>query len=94
MLNKGKSVLYGNLHDVINAHSEDLYQLEVDGDIYKNEKLYSFEHVDSKIMLRPKEGVKIEEIIKKLINDGVHLKSFSRKYKSLEEIFISAVKNS
>jgi len=93
ILNKGNTVLTGNLSDIKRTYKKNGLILQTDSEIEKllpkdieivgkNENFYS---------LRFSHTINTDELLKKLLDNNIHIEKFEFRYPSLEEIFIEKV---
>ena len=93
LINNGKNILQGKVAD-IKAHFKDhLYRIEYDGQLPENidqiASIYSKEQ--DAITLQVQKEQDSNELLRHLIREGLHIRSFNEILPSLNEIFIRKV---
>jgi ABC-2 type transport system ATP-binding protein len=94
ILNKGDTVLQGNLEKIKNSYSSEKLELIVNQDIdnfVKEENLEIIENKDNHYLIKQKGEKQGEELLKKLINSNIRITKFEMKKPTLNEIFIEKV---
>jgi ABC-2 type transport system ATP-binding protein len=93
LVNKGQKVLDGKLADIKNDFKENIYQINADA--IPDQMLSSLFDVvkqkPDKLLIKLIDGVKNNDVLQNLINQGIQLHSFSEVLPSLNEIFIKLV---
>ena len=87
ILNKGDTVLQGNLEKIKNSYSSEKLELIVNQDIDNFVK----ENKDNHYLIKQKGEKQGEELLKKLINSNIRITKFEMKKPTLNEIFIEKV---
>lgn len=94
ILNRGDTVLQGNLEKIKNSYPSEKLELIVDQKIdnfVKEENLEIIESKDNHYLIKQKEEKQGEELLKKLINSNIRIIKFEMKKPTLNEIFIEKV---
>ena len=94
ILNRGDTVLQGNLEKIKNSYSSEKLELIVNQDIdnfVKEESLEIIENKDNHYLIKQKGEKQGEELLKKLINSNIRITKFEMKKPTLNEIFIEKV---
>ncbi len=100
LINKGKNVLEGRVQDVKQRFKENLFKIEYDGNLpaglrAADEANTSFNiqsERDHTLTVQVNDGGDSNEILRYLIGQGVHIRSFNEILPSINEIFIRQVK--
>ena len=94
ILNRGDTVLQGNLEKIKNSYSSEKLELIVNQDIdnfVKEENLEIIENKDNHYLIKQKGEKQGQELLKKLINSNIRITKFEMKKPTLNEIFIEKV---
>lgn len=94
ILNRGDTVLQGNLETIKNSYPSEKLEVIVDQNIdnfVKDEKLEIVENKDNHYLIKQKDEKQGEELLKKLINSNIRITKFEMKKPTLNEIFIEKV---
>ena len=94
ILNKGKTVIQGNLKEIKDKYPVNRLELSVNEDIekYINEMNLSIENeTNYKYTIKIEDEVKPRELLNKLIQNGIHIDKFEIKKPTLNDIFIEKV---
>lgn len=94
ILNRGDTVLQGNLEKIKNSYSSEKLELIVNQNIdnfVKEENLEIIENKDNHYLIKQKDEKQGEELLKKLINSNIRITKFEIKKPTLNEIFIEKV---
>lgn len=94
ILNRGDTVLQGNLEKIKNSYSSEKLELIVNQNIdnfVKKENLEIIENKDNHYLIKQKDEKQGEELLKKLINSNIRITKFEMKKPTLNEIFIEKV---
>ncbi len=93
LLNEGRNVLEGKVKDIKNQFKENIYKIEFDGDLPSNihEMAEIVKQKEKSITVKLEQEVDSNELLKNLIEHGVHITSFHEILPSLNEIFIKQV---
>ena len=94
ILNRGDTVLQGNLEKIKNSYSSEKLELIVNQDIdnfVKEENLEIIKNKDNHYLIKQKGEKQGEELLKKLINSNIRITKFEMKKPTLNEIFIEKV---
>ena len=94
ILNRGDTVLQGNLEKIKNSYSSEKLELIVNQNIdnfVKEENLEIIENKDNHYLIKQKGEKQGEELLKKLINSNIRITKFEMKKPTLNEIFIEKV---
>ena len=97
LINKGKMILQGKVQDIKDQYKENVYELQFDGNLPAGFDTSTFdilEDSDSRVLIRVKEGHDSNDLLLKVIQSGIHLKSYREVLPSLNEIFIKIVGHS
>ena len=94
ILNKGNTVLQGNLEKIKNSYPSEKVEVisekNIDG-ILKQLELEIIENRDNHYLIKIKEEKQGEELFKKLANENIRINKFEFKKPTLAEIFIEKV---
>ena len=93
LINEGRNVLEGKVKEIKNRFKESIFNIEFEGELPTNIKEMA-EIVNQKgqsITVKLEEGVDSNELLRKLIQQGIHLTAFHEILPSLNEIFIKQV---
>lgn len=94
LINSGKKVLEGEVNHVKEQFKDNLFRIEFDGklpDGISSEKFKVIEDTESELTIKIDPDYDSNEILKALLNSGLHIKSFNEILPSLNEIFIKQV---
>ena len=94
ILNRGNTVVQGNLAKIKNSYKSDKIELDVENgikEIIDTMKLEVLEQKEEKYLLKIKDENQAQEILKELINRNSKIRRFEMKKPSLNEIFIEKV---
>ena len=94
ILNRGDTVLQGNLEKIKNSYSSEKLELIVNQNIdnfVKEENLEIIENKDNHYLIKQKDEKQGEELLRKLINSNIRITKFEMKKPTLNEIFIEKV---
>ncbi len=93
LINEGRNVLEGKVKDIKKQFKENIFNIEYDGeipaDVYETTAIVN--QKDRSITVKLEEGADSNELLKKLIQQGVHITAFNEILPSLNEIFIKQV---
>jgi len=93
LINQGRNVLEGKVKDIKNNFKENIFSIGFEGDLPENisEMAEIVNQKGQTITVKLQEGVDSNDLLRKLIQTGVHLTSFQEILPSLNEIFIKQV---
>ncbi len=94
ILNKGKTVLQGNLNDIKASYPANRVIIESNQDIskYINESNLEIENkVDNRFVLKIDNEEKARNLLKKLVQEGIEVNKFEIMKPSLNDIFVEKV---
>lgn len=99
LINQGKNVLQGNVHNIKQQYKEHLFQIEYRGNLPKNvlldDKLNGNYHIlsneNSRLTVKVDTDEASNELLKFLMNSGVYINGFNEILPSLNDIFIKKV---
>lgn len=96
LINKGKNVLEGKVRDVKQRFKENLFRIEYDGALPPGFETTDINFgikssIDHTLTVQVNEGSDSNEILRYLIRQGVHIRSFNEILPSINEIFIRQV---
>jgi ABC-2 type transport system ATP-binding protein len=96
LINKGKNVLEGEVKDIKNRFKENIFTIEYEGELPPNiyETTEIVKQKNHSITVKLEEGVNSNDLLRKLIEQGIHLTAFHEVLPSLNEIFIKQVEQS
>jgi ABC-2 type transport system ATP-binding protein len=96
MIDKGKVILHGSLHDIKNRFAQKNVSIDYSGDITFLNKIPYVEKVDNfgnSAGLQLRDSSYTQELLKALVEKGINIKSFRANEISLHEIFIMLAGN-
>ena len=93
ILNKGKTVLQGNLSEIKSSYGKNNLMVKAKQDISKfiKPELEIIEKTVNTYELKLKEETQAESLLKELVTNGITIEKFELKEPSLQEIFIEKV---
>ena len=94
ILNKGKTVLQGNLKEIKDTYPANRVEIDVNEDITNYIKEFNLEienEVDNKYILTIKDENTVHQLLHKLILNGINVNKFEIKKPTLNDIFIEKV---
>jgi ABC-2 type transport system ATP-binding protein len=94
LINKGKNVLEGKVNDIRQQFKDNLFKIEFTGELPADLASNAFNIRSSgghEITLQVNEGGDSNEILRYLIQRGVHIQSFNEILPTINEIFIKRV---
>jgi ABC-2 type transport system ATP-binding protein len=91
LINRGREVLYGDLHDIRHQYSGHAVLVRADGDLPSLAGVESALAQNGDIKLTLAEGVSPRDILKRLVEHDLSLEKFEIAIPSLDEIFIRVV---
>ena len=94
LIDKGKKILEGQVADIRDEHKENIYRLQLDGEV--NSVLvskYNITSDKSDHFFSLEKGQESNDLLAELINKGIGIRTFEEKLPSLNEIFIKLVQN-
>lgn len=94
ILNRGKTVLQGNLDDIKNSYQSDKVEVRAGSEfdkLVKEMNLNVIEHKGEEYIIKIKDDAEAQRILKEITNKEIHLVKFEMKKPSLNEIFIEKV---
>ncbi len=93
LINRGKNILEGRVDDIKTQYKEHLFQIEYDGQLPQNIDHLARIHSrgGQSITLQVPRGQDSNELLRHLINEGLHIRSFNEILPGLNEIFIRVV---
>ncbi len=99
LINKGKNILQGRVKQIKEQFKEHLFGIEYDGELpvgieAANVAWDVFSSNDHQLVVQVNEGGDSNEILRYLIQQGVHIRSFHEILPSINEIFIRQVSGS
>ncbi len=96
LINTGKKILDGTVHQVIQDFKENIYKIGIDGTYENlNPSLFTIiQHKQNEIKLKLNEGITTNQLLQYFINQQVSIRSFEEELPSLNDIFIKLVENS
>lgn len=89
LINEGKNILEGTLHDIRDTYKENEFTIKSNNDL-PNSWPEQFEQID-KETVRIKEGGDSTQLLKFLVDKNIQVNSFTERIPSLNEIFIKMV---
>ncbi len=93
LVNKGKKILDGTVHNIKQEFKENLFGVQLDA-VPENISSHAFDLVDTsnqKLVVKINEGYKPNDVLGYFINRGTNIVSFQEKLPSLNDIFIKLV---
>ena len=99
LINQGKNVLQGNVHNIKQQYKEHLFQIEYRGNLPENvlldDKLNGNYHIlsneNSRLKVKVDTDEASNELLKFLMDSGVYINGFNEILPSLNDIFIKKV---
>jgi ABC-2 type transport system ATP-binding protein len=93
LINEGRNVLEGEVKDIKNQFKENIFNIEYEGELPANinEMAEIVNQKRQSITVKLEEGIDSNDLLRKLIQQGVHLTAFHEILPSLNEIFIKQV---
>ena len=92
ILNKGKTVLQGNLKDIRNSYPANRLIVEANKDISKYLKDFQIENtIDNKYVLKIDNEEKAHNLLSEIVKDGVLVNKFEIMKPTLNDIFVEKV---
>ncbi len=94
ILNKGKTVLQGNLKDIKEGYPANRVEIDVKQDIRNYLKEFDLEienETNNNYIIKLKEEEKAHQLLNKLVIDGIKVDKFEIKKPTLNDIFIEKV---
>jgi ABC-2 type transport system ATP-binding protein len=96
LINAGRNVLEGKVKDIKNDFKENIFNVEFEGELPDN--FADFAEIvrqrGQSITVKLEEGIDSNELLRNLIQQGVHITAFHEILPSLNEIFIKQVEAS
>jgi ABC-2 type transport system ATP-binding protein len=96
LLNKGKKILDGTIHDVKQSFKENIFKVGSDTNAFTN--LSNYDHLFSlinanehQLTIKMKEGTQPNQVLQYLIDQNISLNNFNEVMPSLNDIFIKLV---
>ncbi len=94
LINQGKKILEGQVDDIKNNHKENIYHLQISGEIDSALRAkYDITSNGSGHYFSLEDGQHSNMLLQELIQKGIEIRSFEEKLPSLNEIFIKLVQN-
>lgn len=97
LINKGHKILQGKVSKIKEDHKENVFELQFDGNLpsgFEDGTFSILKDDAEKLLIRIREGHNSNELLRKIIDSGIHLKSFREVLPTLNEIFIKNVGHS
>ena len=94
ILNKGKTVLKGNLNEIKDSYKVNKIEIDTKSDInqlIKNQGLEIKEHTERKYVISIKNEEQANELLKEIVNKKISIEKFELVKPTLHEIFIEKV---
>jgi len=93
LMNKGENVLEGRMTDVKNRFKENLFRIGYEGALpsYLAQHYRIVEQQNSHVIVQLDEARQSNELLQRLLNQGVYVRSFQEILPTLNEIFIRQV---
>ncbi len=94
LINKGKNVLEGKVKDIRQQFKDNIFKIEYSGELPADLANSAFDlhsNTDREITLQVNESGDSNEILRYLIQRGVHIQSFNEILPTINEIFIKRV---
>ncbi len=93
LVDKGEVLLYGGLQEIYESFATDDVHINTSGALPAAiPGVQKIERLNTMIKLEPQPGVKPQDILNKLVSQGIQLNAFEIAVPSLDEIFIKVVK--
>ncbi len=94
LIHAGRRVLYGPLDEVRRQHSHPMVRVRVEGQLPELPMVTAVVHEDGWVQLRLRDGADSGEVLRALVTAGVHVTHFEEVLATMEEIFLSRVRES
>ena len=96
LINSGRNVLEGRVKDIKNDFKENIFNVEFEGELPDNFADFAeiVKQRGQSITVKLEEGIDSNELLRNLIQQGVHITAFHEILPSLNEIFIKQVEAS
>ncbi len=93
LMNKGENVLEGRMMDIKNRFKENLFRIGYEGALpsYLTQHYRIVEQQNSHVIVQLDEARQSNELLQRLLNQGVYVRSFQEILPTLNEIFIRQV---
>ncbi len=95
LINKGKNILYGNVASIRQEYKDNLYKVEFDGslpaDLTYTDALNVQSKSDQDLVVKVQRQTDSNQILRYLIQRGVHIRSFNEILPTVNDIFIKKV---
>ena len=94
ILNKGKTVLKGNLNEIKDSYKVNKIEIDTKSDInqlIKNQRLEIKQHTERKYVISIKNEEQANELLKEIVNKKISIEKFELVKPTLHEIFIEKV---
>ncbi len=94
LIDKGKKILQGTVDQIKEDHKENVYELKFDGRLpagFADNTFDIIEDSEDKLLIRIRQGHDSNDLLRNIINAGIHLKSYKEVLPTLNEIFIKKV---
>lgn len=97
LINKGDVILKGYVDQIKEDHKDNVYEIAFDGQLPAGFKDHTFSIVEDTadhLRIKVNDGADSNELLRKLINSGIHIKSYREVLPTLNDIFIKQVGSS
>lgn len=94
LINKGNKILEGRVDEIKESYKDNLFEIVFDGHLpsgMQDDTFSIVEDTSDRLLLKVKEGHNSNELLRKLIDQNIHIKSYREVLPTLNEIFIKIV---
>jgi len=94
LMNQGKIILEGKVGEIKHDFKENLFKVEFDGRLpegVSNENFKVIEDSNESVLIKTNKGFSSNQLLKELINKGVHIISYQEVMPTMNDIFIKKV---
>ncbi len=93
LINNGKVVLQGNVHDIKQEFKENKYKIDFEGDVPDFGNYKVVEQNSHSVTIQLDEGEEGNDLLRYAVQSGTHITGFNELLPSLNQIFIKKVEN-
>jgi len=97
LINKGNKILQGKVADIKESHKDNVFELQFDGNLpsgLHNGTFDIIEDSDDRLLIKIHAGHNSNQLLKSIIDSGIHIRSYREVLPTLNEIFIKHVGHS
>lgn len=88
MIKNGKRVLYGKLNEIKKEYADGSVFVEAENHILKKSDVYTYSIKNKRVILKPKSGNNLHDILQFLVKKNIKITRFEQKEPTLDEIFV------